>query len=146
MMFLFLSWIGPHFLILFFFRMRFVTVQKSPGEVEFSKRLSQYAASAFLSIALTLFGWMTKSSHEELSFHRLQNNVYYRWISIHFSCKQNSKHKNAELSILAGEDLTPKKPLERERRLEIQRRKQQRWRRHQQIAEQREHHSMNLEC
>ena len=41
--------------------------------------------------------------------------------------KQNSKHKNAELSILAGEDLTPKNPLERERRLEIQRRKQQRW-------------------
>ena len=41
------------------------------------------------------------------------NNVYYRRISSHFSCKQNSKHKNAELSILAGEDLTPKNPLER---------------------------------
>ena len=68
-----------------------------------------------------------QSIHEELSFHRLQNNVYYRWISSHFSCKQNSKHKNAELSILAGEDLTPKNPLERERRLEIQRRKQQSW-------------------
>ena len=87
-----------------------------------------------------------QSIHEELSFHRLQNNVYYRWISSHFSCKQNSKHKNAELSILAGEDLTPKNPLERERRLEIQRRKQQRWRRHQQTAEQREHDSMNFEC
>ena len=62
------------------------------------------------------------------------------------SCKQNSEHKNAELSILAGEDLTLKNPLERERRLEIQRRKQQRWRRHQQTAEQREHHSMNFEC
>ena len=38
---------------------------------------------------------------------------------------------------IAGEDLTPKNPLERERRLEIliQRRKQQRWRRHQQTAE-----------
>ena len=68
-----------------------------------------------------------QSIHEEMFFHRLQNNVYYRWISSHFSCKQNSKHKNAELSILAGEDLTPKNPLERERRLEIQRRKQQRW-------------------
>ena len=68
-----------------------------------------------------------QSTHEELSFHRLQNNVYYRWISIHFSCRQNSKHKNAELSILAGEDLTPENPLEREHRLEIQRRKQQRW-------------------
>ena len=68
-----------------------------------------------------------QSTHEKLSFHRLQNNVYYRWISSHFSCKQNSKHKNAELSILAGEDLTPKNPLERERRLEIQRRKQQSW-------------------
>ena len=86
------------------------------------------------------------SIHEELSFHRLQNNVYYRWISSHFSCKQNSKHKNAELSIPAGEDLTPKNPLERERPLQIQRRKQQRWRRHQQTAEQREHHSMNFEC
>ena len=43
-----------------------------------------------------------QSIHEELSFHRLQNNVYYRWISSHFSCKQNSKHKSAELSILAG--------------------------------------------
>ena len=49
-----------------------------------------------------------QSIHEELSFHRLQNNVYYRWISSHFSCKQNSKHKNAELSILAGEDYTEK--------------------------------------
>ena len=87
-----------------------------------------------------------QSIHEELSFHRLQNNVYYRWISSHFSCKQNSKHKNAELSILAGEDLTPKNPLERERRLEIQRPKQQRWRRHQQTAKQREHPSMNFEC
>ena len=38
---------------------------------------------------------------------------YYRWITSHFSCKQNSKHKNAELSILAGEDMTPKNPLER---------------------------------
>ena len=49
---------------------------------------------------------------------------------------------------IAGEDLTPKNPLERERRLEIliQRRKQQRWRRHQQTAEKREHHSMNVEC
>ena len=28
----------------------------------------------------------------------------------------------------------------------IQRRKQQRWRRHQQTAEKREHHSMNVEC
>ena len=28
----------------------------------------------------------------------------------------SSKHKNAELLILAGEDLTPKNPLERERR------------------------------
>ena len=45
-----------------------------------------------------------------------------------------------------GEDLTPKNPLERERPLEIQRPKQQRWRRHQQTAEQREHHSMNFEC
>ena len=53
-----------------------------------------------------------QSIHEELSFHRLQNNVYYRWISSHFSCKQNSKHKNAELSILAGEDMTPKNPLD----------------------------------
>ena len=45
----------------------------------------------------------------------------------YFSCKQNSKHKNAKFSILAGEDLTPKNPLERERRLEIliQGRKQQ---------------------
>ena len=92
------------------------------------------------------FPSMTNGIHEELWFHRLQNNVYYRWISSHFSCKQNSKHKNAELSILAGEDLTPKNPLERERRLEIQRRKQQRWRRHQQTAEQREHHTMNFEC
>ena len=49
------------------------------------------------------------------------------WISSHFSANRNSKHKNTELSILAGEDLTPKNPLERERRLEIQRRKQQRW-------------------
>ena len=49
------------------------------------------------------------------------------WISSHFSANRNSKLKNAELSILAGEDLTPKNPLERERRLEIQRRKQQRW-------------------
>ena len=51
------------------------------------------------------------------------------------------------MSILAGDDLTPKNPLERERRLEIviQRRKQQRWRQHQQTAEQREHHSMNVE-
>ena len=73
------------------------------------------------------FPSMTNGIHEELSFHRLQNNVYYRWISSHFSCKQNRKHKNAELSILAGEDLTPKNPLERECRLEIQRRKQQRW-------------------
>ena len=89
---------------------------------------------------------MTNGIHEELWFHRLQNNVYYRWISSHFSCKQNSKHKNAELSILAGEDLTPKNPLERERRLEIQRHNQQRWRRHQQTAEQREHHTMNFEC
>ena len=63
-----------------------------------------------------------QSIHEKLSFHSLHNNVYYRWISSHFSCKQNSKHKNAELSILAREDLTPKNPLERERRLEIQRR------------------------
>ena len=92
------------------------------------------------------FPSMTNGIHEVLWFHRLQNNVYYRWISSHFSCKQNSKHKNAELSILAGEDLTPKNPLERERRLEIQRRKQQRWRRHQQTAEQREHHTMNFEC
>ena len=48
-------------------------------------------------------------------------------ISSYFSCKQNSKHKNAKFSILAGEDLTPKNPLERERRLEIliQGRKQQ---------------------
>ena len=38
---------------------------------------------------------------------------YYRWITSHSSCKQNSKHKNAELSILAGEDLTPKNSLER---------------------------------
>ena len=68
-------------------------------------------------------------------------------ISSYFSCKQNSKHKNAKFSILAGEDLTPKNRLERERRLEIliQRRKQQRWRQHQQTAEQREHHSMNVE-
>ena len=29
-------------------------------------------------------------------------------ISSYFSCKQNSKHKNAKFSILAGEDLTPK--------------------------------------
>ena len=43
------------------------------------------------------------------------------WISSHFSANRNSKLKNAELSILAGEDLTPKNPLERERR------KQQRW-------------------
>ena len=49
------------------------------------------------------------------------------WISSHFSANRNSKLKNAELSILAGEDLTPKNPLERERRLKIQRRKQQRW-------------------
>ena len=28
------------------------------------------------------------------------------------SCKQNIKHKNAELSILAGEDMTPKNPLD----------------------------------
>ena len=50
----------------------------------------------------------------------------------YFSCKQNSKHKNAKFSILAGEDLTPKNPLERERQLEIliQGRKQQRWRQH----------------
>ena len=46
-----------------------------------------------------------------------------------------------------GEDLTPKNPLElRERRLEIQRHKQQRWRRHQQTAERGEHQSMNFEC
>ena len=38
---------------------------------------------------------MTNGIHEELWFHRLQNNVYYRWISSHFSCKQNSKHKHA---------------------------------------------------
>ena len=38
--------------------------------------------------------------------------------------------RNAELSILEGEDLTLKHPLERERRLEIQRRKPQKWRRH----------------
>ena len=42
----------------------------------------------------------------------LQNNVYYRWISSYFSCKQSSKHKNAKLSILAGEDLTLKNPPE----------------------------------
>jgi len=60
------------------------------------------------------------------------------------SHENNRKHKNAELSILAGEDLTPKNPMKRERRLEIQRPKQQRWRRHQQTAEQREHHSMNF--
>ena len=54
------------------------------------------------------FPSMTNGIHEELWFDRLQNNVYYRWISSHFSCKQNSKHKNAELSILPGEDLTPK--------------------------------------
>ena len=48
--------------------------------------------------------------------------------------------------MLAGEDLTPKNPLERERRLQIQRRKQQRLRRHQQTAEQREHHSIDFEC
>ena len=34
--------------------------------------------------------------------------------------QQNSKHKNAELLILAGEDLTPKNPLERERRATAQ--------------------------
>ena len=38
----------------------------------------------------------------------------------------------------------PKNFQERERRLEIQRRKQQNWRRHQKTAEQREHHSMNF--
>ena len=58
-----------------------------------------------------------------------------------------TEQQTQELSILAGDDLTPKNPLERERRLEIliQRRKQQRWRQHQQTAEQREHHSMNVE-
>ena len=54
------------------------------------------------------------SIHEELSFHLLQTIVYYRWISSYFSCKQNSKLKNAKLSIFAGEDFTPKNPLERE--------------------------------
>ena len=34
--------------------------------------------------------------------------------------QQNSKHKKAELFILAGEDLTPKNPLERERRPKAQ--------------------------
>ena len=48
---------------------------------------------------------------------------------------------------IAGEDLTPKNPLERERRLEIliQRRKQQRWRRHQQTNSGAEGTSLN-EC
>ena len=48
--------------------------------------------------------------------------------------KQNSKHKNAEFNnrpILAGEDLTQKNPLERERRLKIHR-EQRRKRRQQQ--------------
>ena len=53
--------------------------------------------------------------------------------------QQNSKHKSAELLILAGEDLTQKILSENAE----QRPKQ---RRHQQTAEQREHLSMNFEC
>ena len=75
---------------------------------------SSWRHGAFLFLGnIRLKAINDQSTHEELSFHRLQNNVYYRWISSHFSCKQNRKHKNAELSILAGEDLTPKNPLER---------------------------------
>ena len=94
---------------------------------------------------------MTKG--KELSFHRLQNNVSSSakqcLLSVNlkpFLVQTEQQTQDAELSILPGEDLTPKNPLERERRLEIQRPKQQRWRRHQQTAEQREHHSMNFEC
>ena len=54
-----------------------------------------------------------------------------------FLVQTEQQHKKSELSIL---------PMERERWLEIQRPKQQRWRRHEQTAEQREHHSMNFEC
>ena len=65
----------------------------------------------------------------------------------HFSCKQNSKQKNAEMSILAGEDLTPKNPLGR---------RTPTWNSTAQAAKMdgdgsnkqrsREHHSMNFKC
>ena len=51
--------------------------------------------------------------------------------------KQNSKHKNAEFNnrpILAGEDLTPKNPLERERRLRIHREQRRKKRQQQTIS------------
>ena len=43
----------------------------------------------------------------------------------HANRTANTRTPNCESS--QGEDLTPKNPLERERRLEIQRRKQQSW-------------------
>ena len=69
-----------------------------------------------------VFTGYDRSIHEELTWLFIVCETVFT-IGESQAMKQNSKHKNAEfnnrLLILAGEDLTPKNPLERERRLEI---------------------------
>ena len=70
----------------------------------------------------------------------------YRWISSNFSCKSNriANTRTPTVNPRRGRFDT-EKPLERERRPEIQR-EQRSKRRRQQTAEQKQHHSMNFEC